>query len=430
MSGEQGGGFRDQFTLWLSLGASLYLMPFGALLVPELSVGMAVLASLLAATLAALLVAGIVALAVRSNRSTLGILSSPFKDRGRWPLAGLLTVRHVVAATFALVVIADSATLIGERSFGVDMRPLWVVGFAVFAIAANFAVRRWPVLRTVAAVVVALLAIGILASAYMEFEIPSYLRRPAPGGWPEFWRAVNVMLVFPLLWLPVAADNVRTGFDARRASLGALLGLALAATWFGALGIIYLPATDSGDIPGFLVGMEMGLAALLILSVLQLDEVVANNHSTSRLAEDLAVGPKPAAAFLPLLVAVPAAIFLDIGDLEGYLLLVGSVFVPAFAVVMVYSVRPVDQPWIVPAAAWLAGFVFYQWIAPADIPWWGDMCSSVADQLGVAFPLYGAPGWTGAAMPSFVLAGIVQAIACLAFAKRTNRGLAPVANQG
>jgi purine-cytosine permease-like protein len=405
-------------------------MPFGALLVPELSIGMAVLAASLAAILAALLVAGLVALAVRSERSTLGILSAPFKDRGRWPLAGLLMARHVVAATFALVVIADSATLLGERSLGADLRPFWVVGFAAASLAAYFALRRWSPLKTVAAVAVVLLAIGIAGSAYMEFEIPSYLRRPAPGGWPEFWRAVNVMLVFPLLWLPVAADNVRAGVDARRASLGALLGLGLAATWFGALGIIYLPATDSGDIPGFLVGMEMGLAALVILSVLQLDEVVANEHSTSRLMEDLGAKPRPAVAALPLLIAVPTAIFLEMSDLEGYLLLVGSIFVPAFAVVIVYSVRPVDQPWVVPAVAWLAGFVFYQWIAPADIGWWRDVCSSIADQLSVAFPLYGAPGWTGAAMPSFVLAGIVQAIACLAFAKRSDTSLAPVTNQG
>ena len=421
------GGFVDHFTLWASLGASLYLMPFGALLVPELSIGAALAAALLAALLAGLLVAAIVALAARTNRSTLDLLAEPLGDRSRLPLAGLLVLRHTLFATFALVLIADAATLLGERSLGTDLRPFWVLLFAAAALAVSLALGRWPVLRRVGLGLIILLAVAIAASAYMEFEIPSYLRRPAAGGWPEFWQAVSVMLVFPILWLPVAADHARGSPDHRAATLGSLLGLTLMATWFGALGIIYLPATDSGDTPGFLVGMELGLGAMIFLLLLQLDEVFVNAQSFEFVADDLNMPVSRLTSVIPLLVAIPAAIFLHVGDLEGYLLLVGAVFVPAFGVVLAYSLRPIDQPLALPLVAWAGGFVLYQWISPADIGWWLDALNWSTEQLGVAFPLSDEIGWLGAIIPSFLFAFAVQLIACATLTRSAGRSLTPVA---
>src|SRR3990172_11669009 len=70
VNGGRSLGFLDHFALWASLGASLYLMPFGALLVPALSIEQALLATVVAGLLGGLLIASIGAIASHTRRST------------------------------------------------------------------------------------------------------------------------------------------------------------------------------------------------------------------------------------------------------------------------------------------------------------------------------------------------------------------------
>jgi hypothetical protein len=212
------------------------------------------------------------------------------------------------------------------------------------------------------------------------------------------------MMIFPLLWLPVVADFARFGRDQRAAGGGTFAGVFLASVWFGTLGILYLPATSSGDIPGFLVGMQLGLGALALLFVLQIDEVFVNAGAAGPAADALgAAGARYAPAVL-LVAALPAAALLNVAELEWYVLLAASAFVPAFAIVCGRALWPAARHWTVPAIAWAAGFVLYQWISPAEIGWWQDACSAPFEALGLAFPLSEEVTWLGAAVPAFLLA--------------------------
>jgi len=407
VSGGRGFGFPDHFALWASLGASLYLMPFGALLVPALSIQQAVLATMVAGLIGGLLIASIAVIAAASGRSTAELLAEPFGERGRWPAALLLTARHVLFAVFALVLIADSAQLISERALGAGLRPVWVVlfGAAGLALVVAGAERVSAGMRRAGLWLVLLVAIAVSASAYAEFEIPAYLTRPAAGGWPSFWQATDIMLIFPLLWLPVVADFARLGRDSRAAARGSFAGVFVASVWFGVLGILYLPATDSGDIPGFLVGMQLGLGALALLFLLQIDEIYASTFATVPAFESLGAGARARLAPVALfVVAVPAAALLRVADLEGYVLLAASVFVPAFAVVLSQALWRAERPAVVPALAWASGFVLYQWISPAEIGWWRDGLDFLSGAAGLPFPLSDSVTWLGAAVPAFLLA--------------------------
>jgi NCS1 family nucleobase:cation symporter-1 len=400
-------GLLDHFALWASLGASLYLMPFGALLVPALSIEQAVLAMMLAGLIGGLLIASVAAVAAASGRSTVELLADPFGDRGRRPVAILLVARHLLFAVFALVLVADSAELISERSLGVGLRPLWAAVFGAVGLALALAGpgRVSTGMRRAGLWLVLLVAVSISASAYAEFEIPSYLRRPAAGGWPSFWQATDIMLIFPLLWLPVVADFARFGRDSRSAARGTFAGVFVASIWFGVLGILYLPATSSGDIPGFLVGMQLGMGALALLFLLQIDEVYVSTYASIPAIESL--GASAFARFVPaalLVVAVLVAMLLNVADLQGYLLLIAALFVPAFAVVLAHSLRPERGSALIPSVAWVCGFVLYQWITPAEVGWWHDALSAPFDALGLPFALSDDVTWLGAAVPSFVVA--------------------------
>jgi hypothetical protein len=187
-----------------------------------------------------------------------------------------------------------------------------------------------------------------------------------------------------------------------------------ATIWFGVLGILYLPATDSGDIPGFLVGMQLGLGAMALLFILQVDEISTAAYGATSALESLRLPARwPAPAFV-LVAALPGAILLDLGEVQPYALLAASVFIPAFAIVIGRAIWPATRPALVPIAAWVLGFVVYQWVSPAEVGWWRDSLESIISTLGLPFPLAQDAEWLGAAMPAFLIALAVDALPLLA----------------
>jgi len=410
-------GVLDHAALWGSIGVSLYMMPFGSLLVPALSIERAFAAVLVATLLGALLLAAVAAVAARSGLSTVELLGRLFGDRAAPLVAALLLVRNVAWAAFALSLIAGAAELVSERALGAGLRPVWVVAFglagaALAAAGPEFTVRK--LLRRAGLWLALLVAAVVTISAYMEFEVPAYLRRPAVGGWPSFWQAVDVMLIVPLLWLPLVADYARHGRDAAGAFVGSFAGFFVASAWLGCLGVVYLPAVESADISGFVVGMKLGLGALVILLLLQTDEVFAGVHSAGVALRTLVpLGRREGAIALGALVIALTLPF-DLLQAEGWLFLLASLFVPLFGVLLADQLgretgRAADAPSAL--AAWAAGFLLYQWISPADVGWWRDAMDWVfAGSLGLPFPLSDEVTWLGAAVPS-LLAGFAMHLA-------------------
>jgi NCS1 family nucleobase:cation symporter-1 len=408
----------DHVALWGSLGVTLYIMPFGSLLVPALSLEMAFLAAVVAAFLGGLLVAGVAAIAAHSGLSTVELLGQLLGARLAPLMAVLLAVRNVVWAAFALSLIAGSAELVSDRALGAGLRPVWLIAFGLAGLALvvagpEFTVRK--LLRRVGLWLALLVAAGVTLSAYMEFGVPTYLQRPAVGGWPTFWQAVDVMLIVPLLWLPVVADFGRLGKDVGSTFRGSFIGLFIATAWLGILGAVYLPAVETGDIAGFVVGTQLGLGALVVLLLLQTDEVFANAH-----AGGVALGGiLPAGRWAtPAAVGVGAiilALATDFTQFEVSLLMLASLFVPLFGVLAadyVFS-RGAAQGAVAPAAlvAWALGFLLYHWISPADVGWWRDTMSWLfADTLQLSFPLTDEVTWLGAAIPSFLLGFVLHGL--------------------
>ena len=106
---------------------------------------------------------------------------------------------------------------------------------------------------------------------------------------------------------------------------------------------------------------------------------------------------------------------IDLVSYQSFLLLLGSVFVPLFAVLLAdwlaagrhYSAAdvfeaPAWRPGLV--AAWIAGFCVYQWLYPTGPSWWVDAVSKLnPHDWGI-----------GATVPSFLaafgLAALVAAV--------------------
>ena len=408
-------GFLDHVALWGSLGLTLTIMPFGSLLVPSLSLGQAFLAVATAALLAALLLAAAAAIGAHTGLPSAELFGRVLGMRGPRLIGALLTVRNVLWGAFALALIADSAGLVSDRTLGAEVRPLWVLLFGAVGLALAFAgpefvVRK--VMRRFWVWIALLLAVVIAFSAYSEFGVPPNLQRPAVGGWPSFWQAVDVMLIVPLLWLPLVADYSRHGRNVGAAFSGTAAGYFVGAAWFGAFGVLYLPAVETADIAGFVVGMQVGLIALVLLLILQVDELFANTSSASlSLRTALPAAGARSGVLIAGAAAVALALAIDVVSYEGALLLLCSLFIPLFGVLVADFLQSRGSAQLAAApsalAAWAFGFLLYQWISPADVGWWQDAMSWLfADALQLTFPLTDEITWLGAAIPSF-LAGFL-----------------------
>jgi purine-cytosine permease-like protein len=110
------------------------------------------------------------------------------------------------------------------------------------------------------------------------------------------------------------------------------------------------------------------------------------------------------------LIAIVVALTIDVVAYETFLLLIGSVFVPLFAVAITdfFAVR--RGAWDLSAEArgrwwlalpWALGFVTYQLINPGSVSWWTSIWTSLRDAVG-----FTPASWMSASILSFVVAGL------------------------
>jgi purine-cytosine permease-like protein len=95
---------------------------------------------------------------------------------------------------------------------------------------------------------------------------------------------------------------------------------------------------------------------------------------------------------------------------ETFLLLIGSVFVPLFAVAITDFFLGSGAAWDLshsaPARWWLAlpwalGFLAYQLVNPGSVARWADIWTALRDAIG-----FTAPTWMSASILSFIVAAV------------------------
>ncbi|HEX9970286.1 MAG TPA: cytosine permease, partial [Acidimicrobiales bacterium] len=256
----------------------------------------------------------------------------------------------------------------------------------------------------------------ILSTAYLFVRV---LGRPLPtfgdGSWAGFWKGTDIVIALPISWVPLAADYSRHSRSAKAAFGGAFLGYGAATLAFFSLGVLAYAsfALDAGpggqvDVIASVLALPVGGLALLILVLDELDEVFANIYSTTVSVQN--VQPRVDRRVVTVAVGVVATVLamaFDMMAYEGFLLLIGSVFVPLFATFAVdyyllrrgrWDVSEDARPRWEMAVPWAAGFVVYQLVNPGIVGWWQRWWTG----LGVT-----APTWASASLCSFAVAAVL-----------------------
>jgi NCS1 family nucleobase:cation symporter-1 len=251
-------------------------------------------------------------------------------------------------------------------------------------------------------------------SLHGQHPVALWHRRGAHAFWPGF----DLVLASIISWTPLVADYTRFSRSRRDGFWGAGIGYFVPTVPLFALGAVIALSRHISDAPALLTAVAAGGAAsvlaLLALTVDESDEAFANVYSGAVSLQNLVPRvPQRAlvAGFAAL--ATVGALLVDLRNYQPFLYLLGSFFVPLFAVLLAdwllagrhYNAQDVfraPEARIEMLAAWLAGFCLYQWLSPQGPSWWTRI---VAHTDPHTLP------WGGASLPSFAAAFALATLA-------------------
>ncbi len=331
-------GLLDQFGLWGNLGVSLlgftgaiFVLQPGGTGTPELSL----LAALTAIVVGTLLGAAVLALSgipgAQTGAPAMVLLRGLFGARVSYLPTALNILQLFGWSIFELVTIATAAHTVAPAV------PKW--GYVVIAGAATGLLTIRPlgairVLRRYATAAV------LVVMCYLFVQL---LRHPLPaltrGTWSGYWAATDTVVAVAISFAPLAADYMRHSRSPRAAFVGAMAGYSVTQVLcyvIGLLALVTVAHGNSSDIFGAFIALPVGSLGFAILAARELDQSFADVYSTAISIQNLRpLWDRRVLAGVITALTTAGALWLNIADYENFLTLLGSVFVPMSAVLIV-----------------------------------------------------------------------------------------------
>src|SRR3954471_20763878 len=413
----RGLGWWDQIGLWGNLGMSI-LGPVTAIYIlqpyqlAQMSYVAAATAIIVGTILGTLLIAAAAVPGAQTGAPSMVLLRGLFGLR----LSYLPTVVNVVQlvgwSVFEIVVIAAAA----EQLLPWDVHR-WPYVVVAGAVTTAMAIRPLGVVRILRRYALVLVTVS---TVYLYIEL---LRHPLPsltdGSWAGFWPGADYAIAAAVSFAPLASDYSRHARSARSAFGAPMVGYAIAQSASYILGLVAIAtvvraqdAADTTAMFGAFIAVPVGWLAFGILVARELDQSFADSYSTVVSVQN--VLPRFDRRWLAVIVgsvATVLALALQIDDYANFLVLLGSVFVPLTACLLVdYFVgrrhhwdvtedAPARRVMVLP---WVAGIVVYQLVNPGYVGWWVDRWASVQSWLH-----FTPQTWMSASVLSFVVASLL-----------------------
>lgn len=420
----------DLAILWADLGVGLLVLVTGALLVPGLGFWAAGAAIAVGSVIGVALLALAGAAGAEHGVTSMVLFRPVLGVRGSWIPSALNALQLVGWTAVELWAMSFVADLVSRRVFGWSSRPLWLALATIVCTALALwgplgVTRVW--MKRFAAWVVSAICVLVTIAVLATDGLGAALSRPGTGGFPTFGLALDLVIAMPVSWLPLVADYTRFGRGPRAAFAGTFGGYLLANVWLYTLGALLVlgagaEPSPAGVATGVLAVAGGSVAGILFLAGLlagETDEAFADVYSGALSLRNIFPRLSRTAATLGIAaVSCALAAWLTMERYEGFLFLLGSVFVPLFGILVadhfvnrrrrvavddLYRER--GRYWYsggVRAAAlapWVAGFGVYHWIAPTGPAWWLEWAESL---LGT--PLSARWPWLSASVASFAVA--------------------------
>lgn len=381
--------WHEHASLWFSLGVGLLVMQMGAYLVPALGTHDALLAIVLGTAIGAGLLAWTAKLGADTGLTSAGLMHQAYGSTfARLPV--LLNIAQLIGwTTFELVIMRDGTQAIAQQSMGLALDGFWgtllptLLWGGVLALLLSGSMTQL-VRKIIGRYGLPLVIASLLwltwqfGSRVLAGGMGTFMSRTGDGSMGML-SAMDLVIAMPISWLPLVADYARFGKSGRGAFGGTWVGYAVANVWCYALGVMVASLSEPGAaLVGTLLLAQGGLIALSLILVDEIDnaygDVYSGAVSTHSLLPKISVGTWGLA--LAALCTV-LALVLPMHDLEPFLLMLSSVFVPLYGVILGrlgWGANSASVPTIkvdIPAAAiWLIGIVAFQSLSRLA-PQWG-----------------------------------------------------------
>jgi nucleobase:cation symporter-1, NCS1 family len=409
--------FTDQLAMWANLGISLFGPLTGALIATTAgSVELAMAAIVIGCALGAILLGASAIIGATTGAPAMVSLRGLVGRRGSVVPTLLNIAQNVGWATMEIIVISTAAVAVLGQSWR------WPFVILAGAAATVMAIRPLGSVRMLRKIMVWLV---LVASVYLFVQVLMQPRQSIPQeSVLGFWPAVDLAIAGVISYAALAADYSRHSQTRKAAFWGASLGYGLAAVAYYALGVFAVLNLGAADVITALVTLPAGAIAIAILLVDEVDEVFANVYSTTMSVHNILpqVDRRIIAVLIGMTATLLAGIF-DLGQYQSFLFLIGSVFVPLYAVAAVDFLVVSRQRWDVsttarfraaPVIAWACGFAAYQLVYPGTVPGWADFWTGVGATIGFV-----TPSWLGSSVAAIVVGGLVMLILGLALRHRS-----------
>ena len=411
-------GTLDLGLLWGNLGVSLLVVVAGAILVPALSLPAALVAIVVGCLVGNLMLAVAGGIGAQTRVPAMVLMRAPLGKRGSYLPTAINVVQCLGWTVFELLVIATAAAALSDELFGFEARWAWTLAFGAAAMALGLlgpigvvrsVIRRFAV--WIVPVAVAYLGWWALTGGGLD----DAWNRPGEGGLTT-WQGIDIVVGVTVSWIPLAADYTRFAKTPKAAFWGTGIGYLVPDTLLLALGAVVLLTRDLADPSALPAAVAAGglvaLLALVALTVAETDEAFANAYSGAVSLQNLVPwAPQKLLVVATTTLGIVGALALELSSFQSFLFLLGSFFVPLFAVLLAdwlasgRRFEPSDV-FAAPAlragmiGAWVAGFAAYQWLSPTGPSWW-------VEQVQRLDP----PSWAiGATLPSFAVAFALAAL--------------------
>lgn len=301
----------------------------------------------------------------RTEKSAMETVKMSFGQRGSL-LFSSLNVMQLLGWT-AVMIVSGAAAAKGVAHFGGD--GLWsvVIGaFIILWLAVGF--RNLGKLNLVA--MSALLVLMILLSK-SAFTVSVGFQT---GDSISFGAAVELAVAMPLSWLPLISDYTRKAKKPFEATLTSVFVYFAVSSWMYLIGMGAAIYTGESDVTAILLKAGLGVGALIIVIFSTVTTTFLDTYSAGVSAVSISprLKEKPAAVAV-CIAGTFLAVLTPITQLENFLYLIGSVFAPMIAIMIVdyfFFQKDRSRQRVVWSnlLLWCVGFVIYRLFLFVDTP--------------------------------------------------------------
>ncbi|WP_378954706.1 putative hydroxymethylpyrimidine transporter CytX [Pelosinus sp. sgz500959] len=264
--------------------------------------------------------------AIVSTRISFGIYGSY--------LFSVLNVLQLVGWTAVMIIsAANSANEISKVMWGMDGLQLWnliIGGLVVLWIALG---REGGLKKANMVAVVLLFGVTVVLSTVV-FQDNTVFSKPAVGGL-SFGEALELSVIMPLSWLPLIADYTRFAKNKKSAAIGSGLGYFAGSSWMYTIGLGAAIIAGDPEPSAMMLAANLGLSALGIVILSTVTTTFLDAYSAG--VSFANIFPKLNEKYVALamtMIGTLLALWVDIIQYENFLIAIGSVFAPLFAILL------------------------------------------------------------------------------------------------